>query len=175
MSFLWPGIPAAAVFTRSAFSSRVKSALPGLEYVISADAASTGTTRPGIGGYGHGHRFRFPLDSSDVGGPFEKMHTSPNDARAVQAMRPRLTLRVLSSGKLASVSALDLCTHGDHRRINGWVRVKMNFWSNRAAMLVSSKDERSHYQPDDGGHDDILRGASCGHPCAHGVCVFTAT
>ena len=65
------GIPAAAVFARSEFSSRVNSALPGLEYVISTDAASAGTTRPGIGGYCHGRRFRFPLDSSDVGGPFE--------------------------------------------------------------------------------------------------------
>ena len=65
------GIPAAAVFARSAFSSSVSSALPGLEYVISTDAASAGTTRPGIGGYCHGRRFRFPLDSSDVGGPFE--------------------------------------------------------------------------------------------------------
>ena len=90
-------------------------------------------------------------------------------------MRSRLTLRVLSSGKLAPVSALDLYMRGDHRHINGWVRVKMNFWSNRAAMLVSSKDERSHYQPDDGGHDDVLRGASCGYPGAHGVCAVTAT
>ena len=65
------GIPAAAVFTRSAFSSRVNSALPGLEYVASTDAASAGTTRPGIDGYCHGHRFRFPLDSGDVGGPFK--------------------------------------------------------------------------------------------------------
>ena len=65
------GILATVVFTRSAFSSRVNSALPGLEYIISTDAASAGTTRPGIGGYCHGHRFRFPLDSSDVGGPFE--------------------------------------------------------------------------------------------------------
>ena len=65
------GIPAAAVFTRSALSSRVNSALPGLEYVLSTDAASAGTTRPGIGRYCHGHRFRFPLDSGDVGGPSE--------------------------------------------------------------------------------------------------------
>jgi len=91
----------------------------------------------------------------------EKIYTSPNDARAVQTMRSRLTLRVLSSGKIAPASALGLCAPGDHRRINGWVRVKINFWSNRAAMLVSSKLERSHNQPDNGGHDDVLRGASC--------------
>ena len=65
------GIPASAVFTRSEFSSRVNSALPGLEYVMSTNAAPAETTRPGIGGYCHGHRFRFPLDSSDVGGPFK--------------------------------------------------------------------------------------------------------
>ena len=52
------GVPASAVFARSAF---LAAAPAGVEMIISTDAAKDGTETPGLGGYCHGLRFRVPL------------------------------------------------------------------------------------------------------------------
>ena len=62
------GVPASAVFARSAF---LAAAPAGVEMIISTDAAKDGTETPGLGGYCHGLRFRVPLQKADVTGPFE--------------------------------------------------------------------------------------------------------
>ena len=65
------GISASAVFASSDFSVRQSAASPTIEYIVSTDAASSGTPRPGIGGFCHGRRFRVPLLQTDVSGPFK--------------------------------------------------------------------------------------------------------
>ena len=65
------GISALAVFAHSKFAAAAQMGDTVIEYLISTDAASSGTAKPGIGGYCHGYRFRVPLDDADVRGPFK--------------------------------------------------------------------------------------------------------
>ena len=62
------GVAANAVFARSAF---LRTAPSGLEATVYTDAAKDGTSRPGLGGYCHGLRFRVGLSKADVLGEFE--------------------------------------------------------------------------------------------------------
>ena len=65
------GISATAVFARADFLSHAALSAPGIEYIVSTDAAAAGTSRPGIGGFCHGHRFSVALADSDVRGPYK--------------------------------------------------------------------------------------------------------